>query len=239
MSGCSTGKLVSNRNEFDFKEDIHSATAGLKLNNISDEDFFITKGLIFLKSLKESQRFIFNVRHKAPDIYLISIRNNMGIEGGRIYVTKDTLLINDRVNRRVLYGKPEMIRKLTGMPLTFIDLLFGDISGKRTLDENKIESKEGKVIINQLINGFSGISEIDIKMNKIRKADWNTGPGSKEIKFRYSDFDRGGKHFPHKVQINSDMDSTEILIRIEKIEFGLIEEPGFIPGENYKHEEIK
>ena len=37
------------------------------------------------------------IKYELPDKYLISIRSKAGIEAARIFITKDTVLINDRI----------------------------------------------------------------------------------------------------------------------------------------------
>jgi hypothetical protein len=239
VAGCSPGKLSSGNKETDLKRNAHQIVEQLIKNNISGNDYNVFKGSVSVRGSNKAGKYLFSLRHKAPDTYLLSIKNSLGIEGGRIFITHDTLLINDRINRKVLYGKPEMIEKLTGIPVFFKELIFGDVVLISELKEEQIEIVNNKVIVNQRIGGFIGRSHINANLNKITKATWSKGTGINEIQISYSNFSKAVKHFPRKIQIMSVQESSDLIIRVEKIDFGLIDSIKFIPGENYIYEEIK
>jgi hypothetical protein len=239
VAGCSPGKLSSVNKDTDLKRNAHQIVDGLIKNNINGTDYNVIKGSVSVRGSNKAGKYIFSLRHKAPDSYLLSIKNSLGIEGGRIFITKDTLLINDRINRKILYGKPGTIEKLTGIPVFFKELIFGDVLLISELKEEQIEIINNKAIVNQIIGGFVGRSEINSKLNKITNAKWARGNGINEIQVSYSNFDKGGKHLPRKINIISGNGSSDLIIRVDKIDFGLIDSIKFIPGENYTFEEIK
>jgi hypothetical protein len=239
FAGCSPGKLSSGNKDTDLKRNAHQIVDQLIKNNINGTDYNVIKGSVSVRRSNKAVKYIFSLRHKAPDTYLLSIKNSLGIEGGRIFITHDTLLINDRISRKVLYGKPVMIEKLTGIPVFFKELIFGDVVLRSELKEEQIEIVNSKVFVNQMIDGFIGISQINANLDKITNARWSNGTGINEIQISYSNFEKEGKHFPRKIQIMSVKESSDLIIRVDRIDFGLIDSIKFIPGENYTYEEIK
>jgi len=239
VTGCSPGKLSSGNKNTDLIRNTHQIVDQLIINNINENDYNVIKGSVSVRGSKKAGKYIFSLRHKAPDTYLLSIKNSLGIEGGRIFITQDTLLINDRINRKVLYGKPEMIEKLTGIPIFFKELILGDVVLIGELKEEQIEIDNNKVFINQMIGGFIGRSKINTNLNKITNARWSKGTGTNGIQISYSNFNKAEKHLPRKIQIMSVKESSDLIIRVDKIDFGLIDSIWFIPGENYTYEEIK
>ena len=239
VAGCSPGRLSSEKRDTGLSRNTHQIVDQLIKNNINGEDYNVIKGSVSVRGSNRQGKYIFSLRHKAPDTYLLSIKNSLGIEGGRIFITQDTLLINDRINRKVLYGKPEMIVKLTGIPIFFKELIFGDVVLKSELKEEQIEIYDNKVFMYQMVGGFIGRSQINTSLNKITNARWSNGTGINEIQISYSNFDKAGKHFPRKIQIRSVKETSDLIIRMDKIDFGLIDSIKFIPGGNYTYEEIK
>jgi hypothetical protein len=239
FSGCSSGRLSTERKKTDLIGNGNNILEELSKNNISKRDFSIIKGSISFREAEKSGKYLFSLRHKDTNCYLLSLRNSMGIEGVRVFMTTDTVLINDRINRRVLYGRPEILISLTGIPGVFKELLFGDIVLNKESRTEKVEVIDNKVYVNQSIDGFLLKSQIDIGVNKISNARLNKGPGTNEIQFTYKNFDKGTIAFPRKIQIKSINNAIDLLIRIDKVDFELIDSLKFVPGKNYKYEEIK
>jgi hypothetical protein len=239
FSGCSTGRLSSERKKTDLTGIANNILEELGKNNISKRDFSILKGSVSFKEADKSGKYLFSLRHKDPNCYLLSLRNSMGIEGARIFMTMDTVLINDRINRRVLYGRPEILIRLTGIPGVFKELLFGDIILNKNQHSGKVEVIDNKIYVSQSIDGFHIKSQIDINVKKISNTRLNKGPGTNEVQFTYQSFYKGPIPFPRKILIKSSNSSIDALIRIDKVDFGLIDSLKFVPGKNYMYEEIK
>jgi hypothetical protein len=238
LSGCSSLKKASEGNDISVAENEKEIINKVEANNLLYKSFYITKGSVEIKSINENRKLLFTLKHNQADQFLLVLRNNMGIEGARIYLSDDTLLINDRINKKLMYGKASDIQKITGIPLFFKSLLLGDKIEKASVLRESLETKEGKIYLNQYKEGFTGRSLIDIKEGKIKYCSWNKGPGTKEILIKYSKFNRDYR-IPGSISFEDSKDSVSVLIKINKIDMAFSEKIEFIPGAGYKTEELK
>ena len=129
ISGCSSlkksGKIfIKGGEELIYKEDI------IKLN-ISNNDFDIEKAEIEIVGNNNRQILLANLKYRKEGNYLISIRIAAGFEIARLYLTKDTILINDKIRRKIYTASPDWLNEKYGISVTALPVLFGDyISGK-------------------------------------------------------------------------------------------------------------
>ena len=71
------------------------------------------------------------LKFEYPDKYLISIKSRTGIEGARIYISEDTILFNDRINKKMYYGSSLYLKRKYGLTTNFLPLIFGDIVSRK------------------------------------------------------------------------------------------------------------
>ena len=120
-----TGSCMNNRNFWLFlfcflsfsacKEKVNSSGKVKKVsyrfleNKLAERelifDWFSSKVRVNYNDAKQSQSFTANVRLKKDSIIWMSLTGPLGIEGGRVVITADSLKIIDRLNRR-FYLKP-------------------------------------------------------------------------------------------------------------------------------------
>ena len=50
-----------------------------------------------------------------PDKFLISIKSHTGIEVARIFLTGDSIMINDRINKKLYYGSTSYLKNKYGL----------------------------------------------------------------------------------------------------------------------------
>jgi len=239
ITGCRINKFVAEKSQTKQENDKNVILAKTKENNIGSIDFEITKGNAVVKFENEERKFGFSVKHKPENIYLISIRNLTGIEGARIFLNGDTLKINDRINRKYLTGNIKRINEIRNFPVILSEIVFGDISETANLHDELKETNDNKTIYYQYKEGFAGKSVIDPEISKVISATWSKGPGMNSVTFRYSNFKKGTKIYPEKIEISSSDNSLLLKLLITKISFNEIKEINFIPGEGYKKEELK
>ena len=238
ISGCKVLKTTSENNSLLIPENTKTLINEIESNNLINKSFYIKKGSIEIESKNDTRKILFSLKHSQSDTLLLILRSNMGIEAARIFMSSDTVLINDRINRRLISGKPLEVSKITGIPVFFKSLLLGDkLPGAYVINENLLVNDK-KLYINQYKDGFLGKSEVDIKAGKIKNSIWNKGPGTKEIIIKYSNFDKQ-IHFPKTIKFQCDIDSLSMVIRISKIDMNYKEKIEFIPDAGYKHEELE
>jgi len=110
----------------------------IKYQNITSNSFFIQKAEIILLTKNGKERFIANIKFEKPDKYLISIKNITGIEGARIYINEDSILVNDRINKKLYFGNSYNLKKKFGLTIDLIPLIFGDIVLDKNCEKKKI-----------------------------------------------------------------------------------------------------
>lgn len=206
----------------------------VKALNITNSDFSITKAEIEIANDMEKQKMICNLKYKKPGIYLISIKNKTGIEAARIFIKEDTIIINDRMNKKLYYGKPNYLFDKYGITTTILPVILGDFISDIE-DNEEPECENGKTIIRKK----EGIKELNYtidcrkkKVTEIRALNIET---KKEIIIEFERFIvLKESTIPKNIIINDNTNETRININIEKIEKGLENDIKFIPGKNYE-----
>jgi hypothetical protein len=173
-----------------------------------------------------------NIRFVFPDQYLISLRSKTGIEAARIFITKDTVLVNDRINKIMYYGKPGDLEKRFGISYTVLPLLLGDFIGNKVGEANSQECKEGLTETNCIISGMNIKYLIDCTKKKLIKAQVEDDFRRNFIFIEYgSYFNTENRLIPSKINVK--YNKSKIAIKIEKIESPWVGTIEFIPGNRY------
>jgi hypothetical protein len=233
VNGCSVTRKIADT-------EIHNQEVQLKFMeqvkalNITNSDFNISKAEIEIANDVEKQKMICNMKYKKPGIYLISLRNQTGIEAARIFIKEDTILINDRINKKLYYGKPSYLFDKYGIATAVLPILLGDFISDIN-DNEEPECVNGKTIFNKK----EGIRELNYtidcrkkKVTEIRALNIET---EKEIIIEFDKFNALEEStIPENIVINDNANETRINISIERIEKGLENDITFVPGKNYE-----
>ncbi|MCX6300924.1 MAG: DUF4292 domain-containing protein [Bacteroidia bacterium] len=206
----------------------------VKALNITNSDFNISKAEIEIANDMEKQKMICNMKYKKSGIYLISLRSQAGIEAARIFITKDTILINDRINKRLYYGEPNYLLEKYGITTTVLPVVLGDFISDKSGDKIA-DCDNGKTVIIEK----EGVKELEYtidcrskKVTEIRALSIETGKG---IIIRFEKFNELEESImPKNIVITDKEEETRISIIIEKIENKLESDITFIPGKNYE-----
>jgi hypothetical protein len=208
-------------------------------NNLSEDSFYIEKASVKVNVNGESNKYLFNLKYVKPEEFLISIRSNTGIEGARVHITKDSVLINDRIGKRIIIGNLKDIDRISGFPYILFKILFGDLVLIGTKEKPDITILSNSVVIVETYNGKIMKLTLDPVINKVISATVITGTRREELTVDYSRFDKSPKHIP-RVIIVKDMNRNFVAqINIEKIQLSWNGEIEFIPGKGYSKETIK
>jgi hypothetical protein len=232
-SSCSVTRNIVNTETHDQEVQL-SFIEQVKALNITNSDFNITKAEIEIANDMEKQKMICNMKYKKSGIYLISLRNQAGIEAARIFITKDTVLINDRINKKLYYGEPNYLLDKYGITAKALPVVLGDFISY-TSGDNIAECDNGKTVIIEK----TGVKEIKYtidcrkkKVTEIRAMGIETEKGI-IIRFeKFNELEEGT--MPKNIIITDNEEETRISIIIEKIENELKSDITFIPGKNYE-----
>lgn len=202
--------------------------------NVTREGFFIPKAEIIVSELEGSEKLLASIKYKTPDEYLISIRNKTGIEAARIYISEDTILVNDRINKNLYYGSTFYLEEKYGISTALLPLIFGDYVGKMYPELNTHECIKGIVSIKGIISGIIISYNISCSNAKVINAVTQNNKGDRGIEFSFKEFLKKEQFImPGLIEIKDIQRMTSIKIEIRKLEThwaGVLE---FIPGSRY------
>ncbi len=170
-----------------------------------------------------------------PDLYLLSIKSKAGIEIARVYLNEDSVMLNDRFNKKLYYGSASDLKKKYGLTTAVLPVILGDYINEMIVDEKKLECSDGKLDMDAIIKDVKIRYSIDCKYCKCILTVPENEQNSIGLKIEYSSFfSSGGMNIPGRIDISEKQNDTRIEIRIIKIIIpweGSIE---FIPGRQYE-----
>jgi hypothetical protein len=239
FSGCSPARFNKGSNPVLTSEGAGEMIEKIIGNNLSEENFFIEKGSVSLNIEEKTSRYYFTLKYRKPDIYLISVRNAAGLEGARIFFSGDTIMINERMGKRVIFGKIEDVERRLGFPFFTLKLAFGDLYIDNKIRINETERFSNKITVNQNYQNKDLTYFLDLKVQKAEKVSYYDLEKNERIEIIYSKFDKKEYHFPHLVEIKDEKRKISAKLRIDRVVIpwnGIIE---FIPGAGYTREEIR
>jgi hypothetical protein len=201
--------------------------------NLSNSGFFIHKGRIQTSGESGRISLFFTMKFAPPANYLISLRSKTGIEAYRIYLTPDTVLINDRFNKSVLYGNINDFERITGLPAALLKVSYGDlflIDPKLQPDEVCIDNE---VRLNEYFMGLMVKTTINCLNDKVKSVMLTTGVPDEFITIEYKSTREDHNGLPKKVEINDFRRKIKITLSLDKYTTPWIGDIEFIPGTGY------
>jgi len=234
ISSCSVLKHESRSdNIYENGEGYDKILESIRMQNISNQSFYISKAEIELTSEREKQSFICSIKFSFPDKYLISLRSKTGIEAARLLLTRDTLIINDRINRKLYYGDPDYIRKEFGIPPSGFPVIFGDLIFNDIVDSVNIQCENGSVDLIGSEKGVRYISVVDCRKRKLMTCTQENSSGGERVKLGFNKY-LSFKNILVPANVNIAYQGLSIVIRIRKLEIPWEGNFDFIPGSKYE-----
>lgn len=234
LSGCSVTK---NRATGDnVKLLTGTVLENAEYQNITNNGFFIQKAEIEILTPGGREKLIGTIKFEKPDKYLISIKSRTGIEGARIYITKDTVLVNDRINKKLYSGTSGYLKLKYGVSQNLLPLLFGDIILDSKCKSISIKCKDDRARINCPFKGVYLNYIIDCKENKTNMVSFE----DQGVNIKYDNyFILNTIVIPRNVNFNSSRYDTSIKFKIVKVEYPWSGNISFIPGKDYELIELR
>lgn len=241
IQGCAVTKKKSELKDAEFSGGAMVRNIGsIVENNLSNYDFFIPKAEINIIQNNVSVRFIASIRFRRPDSILITVKTKSGIEAGRALITSDTILINDRINKKLMIGSPGTIGPKYGIEPALLFVLFGDMivdKGERTTIMN---CSKGIYEENFKRDGKEIRYKIDCDKGKAVGAYFEGDIRSGNITLFFTDIVKDGNiKYPRKIEARDDLNSLTILTEIKKIECPWYGKVTFHGGQGYKVVKIR
>lgn len=204
--------------------------------NISNRSYFIQKAEVEVIRPEGRDKFIATIKFEKPDRYLISLKSRTGIEGARIFITKDTILVNDRINKKLYSGTTAYLKLKYGMPQNLLPLIFGDIILDKKSESSNIECHDDKAALDCAVKGIYLSYIIDCKKNKTEMVSI----GEQEISLKFNKyFILNNIMIPGTVGFRAGKYNTAVNIKISKVEYPWDGNVNFIPGKGYELIELR
>jgi hypothetical protein len=201
--------------------------------NLGNGGFFIHKGRVMTSGESGRISLFFTMKFVPPSNYLISLRSKTGIEAFRIYLTSDTVLVNDRLNKCVLYGNIRDFERISGIPAALLNVSYGDlfyVDPKLQPDEICLDNE---IRLNEFFLGLMVKSTIDCKNEKVKSVLVTTGVPDEFITIEYKKAREDYYGLPRKVEVNDFRRKIRITLSLDKYTAPWIGDIEFIPGSGY------
>ncbi len=241
LSGCSVSKR---RREAPLKVEAFSDTEkfydDLKQTNLSSGGFYISRADIDLSTPSLDIKLIGTIKFRFPDSLFVSLRTRTGIEAGRLLLTDDTILVNDRINRMIYYGDPEDLEKKFGISSMAVFAVFGDFIGKPELQTRPVNCIGGTHFCETRLGEYTLKYEIDCYNKKANKAVLSGNTPAKGVQAFFSDFNRyGNVRAPGNIKVLMNDNKGSFTAEIRNIQTDWKGEIDFITGRNYRKVRIR
>lgn len=233
--GCTALKKAdAGKNAYDLKDEKEILSLTIN-NNISDKNFEISKAVVSMNQGGENEKILVALRHKAPDTTLMIIKSWVGVEAARVLLTKDTIIINDRINKKLITGKPEKIKKKFGFDPGMFFIVLGDLIRDNGREAGADRCNKGTLNEQFTLNGREVEYRIDCSRRKVVNAEIKEDIRNSRVTINFDRFVTvNNVTVPQKIEmIDEDMNS-EIKVSIEKITVGWNGNILFIPGRGYE-----
>ena len=235
-AGCSVIRNKSTRDLEISKEFLsENVLESVKNQNITKDNFFIQKAEIEITTQNTREKLIGSIKFITPDKYLISIKGRTGIEGARIYASGDTILINDRINKKMYSVSSLFLKRKYGISAKFLPLIFGDVVFEKNYEGNKPLCSGDKLNFDYAVQGVLLYYEINCKKRKTILVNQHNNIDLKGIDIKYNSFIKSGNLLmPENIELTDSQNNLRLDIKVVKIQQpwnGRIE---FIPGKDYE-----
>lgn len=215
LQGCSIFRKTEVR---DFQKAVGEVRAkDIVSNNLSNGSFYIQKASITVTDGSISSKFLATLKFRFPDSLQISLRAKIGYEAARIFMTKDTLIINDRINKKLRVGNPGDLKKKYGVDPDLIFVLLGDFIIDPESESVNIKCHNELSDNRFVVGGRNMDYRIDCKLKKITGAriEGEMKTGNLALDFSgFSDFD--DLIIPGIITVSSDKSALKATIEVEK-----------------------
>ena len=212
---------------------------GTEKLNLTKRNFFIRKAEIEVITEDGSDSFLGSLKFEQPDRFLLSLRSKTGIEAARIFLSDDTVLINDRINRILYHGSPMALKRKYGISASLLPVVLGDFLMNRISDPGSVTCINGRQDIVSIIDGVRILYTIDCNLMKAILAVPDNSMNTAGLEISYRDFfSEAQSVIPGRIEIVDLKKKSSVEIKILKFESPWIGTIEFIPGNNYEMQQL-
>jgi hypothetical protein len=238
--GCSVTRKAGNTKYPESNETgSESVLERVIKQNLTSVNFFIQKAEIEFITASEKKKYLGSIKFEYPNKFLISLKSRSGIEGARIFINKDSILVNDRISKKMYFGTALSLKRKFGLNQSVIPLIFGDMVVDNKISAYTGKCEDNKVRVDCNVRGITINYSIDCKRNKTEQISLGNSNLKDDINISYSSFVLlNNGLLPRIIDIADMQYNVRVRIRIIKIECpwnGIVK---FMPGKGYELIEI-
>ena len=213
----------------------NSILEGTINQNITNNGFFIQKAEIEIISNTGKERYLASIKFEMPDKYLISVKSRSGIEGVRIYISGDSILLNDRINKKLYSGNAFYLKRKFGLTPGLLPLIFGDAILDTNCQGSNEKCSENKIVTKCHVKGVILNYEIDCNKRKVVTVTQIDNFDKNAVKLRFGNFFSVGSNvIPKIIEFEDSLFNTTMKIKILKVELPWSGSIKFFPGKGYE-----
>ncbi len=240
LASCTASRKLSVSGKTEGGEERVFLTYGdIQDTGLRGKGFYIRKAIAEIESEGTIEKVSIILKKNSKDEYLASVRTRSGIEGARVLLTRDTLLVNDRINRMLISAKPESLGRLYGFSSWMLPLALGDINVGKSGD-TPIDCKGNTMELNIREEKARITYIIECKDYNPIKTIIETGETLGTVTIDFGDFRKyGSTDFPREIRLSDSSGKFVVSIKIEEVEIPWEGEIALIPGEKYERIEFR
>ncbi|NLE35551.1 MAG: DUF4292 domain-containing protein [Bacteroidales bacterium] len=188
-------------------------------NNITDRGFEIRRGSIELEGTEIEGKFGLHARMNGKGDFYASVRGPLGIELARLLAVGNDIAAIDRFNRKVYLGKKDAVMKKNGLPVDFMQILFGDLPEELSGDYT-VNSYNEMVMISGNDDFMRELTICTDEMKICReKIDANSTDHLVYLNF-YDFKSSGGKKYASRITMEEKKRMFHVKLSIDDLEYG-------------------
>jgi len=241
FSACSTSRKTGKTGSGTTLD----ATAGNRLetiisNNLSNNDFYIRRADIRVRQENVTINLNASIKFRRPDSLMISVRSGIGVEAGKGFLTGDTVIVNDRFNRKLMVGDPEEIKSKYGIDPALVYVILGDLIVGKDDYRSLLNCQKGEFRRQYIVEGRNVEYTVDCQRKKVKKVYLEGDVRTGNITILLSGIVKDGNiTYPEKIAINDDLKELDIEIEIRRIESPWSGSIGTVGGQGYRVVKIR
>lgn len=234
ISSCSVYRGQKARSSgTNSEKDYNSKDSYIRSKNLTNDGFYLKSLDIIISNGNSRNKFSGSLKFEKPDKYLLTLRSISGIEIARIFISRDSVYLMDRIKHKVYRTEGKYIYREYGFAIELLPVLLGDYIGKCN---SVFSDRNGGNILEAecKVAGFNVIYLFNENVGKVTSALGRRGDNEygsiKFDKFR----NISGLIYPGRIQFNNEKRKMNAEFVIRKIEFPWNEKVTFNVGDRYE-----
>jgi len=191
----------------------------LQINSFEFE-YFSSKAKFKYKSGNEKSKATANIRIKRDSIIWMNLTPGLGIEAARIKITPDSLIMIDRVNKKILRYSFETLSSDFDFDLNFQliqSIIIGELPIER-ISQDIVDKQDNHFLLTQNRDELDVENIIGLKTRKLEELKVTSTKTQNTLDIKYGEFKLVNEYaFPHKllIQLNYSKDKKNQSITID------------------------